>query len=256
MSKPQVDQRVPSIGTRLVRRLPWPLQRLIAQFQQRLADKNYDRMTIEEIFTRIYLHRIWSPNQSDEFYSGVGSHCREIVGAYSSAVENFLLSLPGKPDVVDLGCGDFNVGASLRKNCGRYVACDVVKSLIDRNRAVFAHLGVDFRHLDMTTDALPLGEVAFIRQVLQHLNNEQITRVVNKLHAFKFVVVTEHLPMSEDFQPNIDKPSGHGIRAGRLPPSGVVLTAPPFHLEPLASTVLVEVSSEGGRIQTIAYRMH
>jgi hypothetical protein len=75
---------------------------------------------------------------------------------------------------VDLGCGDFNVGSQLRPYCSEYVACDIVQSLIERNKLKFADRGVEFRALDMASDPLPAGDVVFIRQVLQHMSNAQI----------------------------------------------------------------------------------
>ena len=48
--------------------------------------------------------------------------------------KTFLLSLPKKPDVVDLGCGDFVIGSKLRKFCNKYIAVDIVDELINFNK--------------------------------------------------------------------------------------------------------------------------
>jgi hypothetical protein len=100
----------------------------------------------------------------------------------------------------------------------------VVPSLIDRNRRLFASLDVDFRVLDMTTDPLPPADVVFLRQVLQHLSNGQIHAVVSKITtAYRYLVLTEHLPALDTFTPNLDKAVGPQTRlnSGR-PPSGIV----------------------------------
>lgn len=95
-------------------------------------------------------------------------------------MSSFLNAL-GKPDVVDLGCGDFKVGSQLRPWCGRYTACDVVPDLIAFNRTAFTQLDVDFRVLDMVEDPLPAGDVVFVRQVLQHLSNAAISKAIAKI---------------------------------------------------------------------------
>lgn len=242
-----------SLLEHLTKALGWRIQRLQDQFRQWRMKRMYQGKTAEDVFTHIYTHGLWGGDANHPFFSGVGSHDERVVSAYVSAVGGWLKSLPNPPQVVDLGCGDFNVGQNLRGYCGRYVACDVVPALVASNAERYAHLGVDFRHLDITADALPEGDVVFIRQVLQHLCNDQISRVVAKLGQYRYVVLTEHLPGAPGFTPNLDKPTGHGIRVGRNPPSAVVLTASPFNFTPAQARVLLEVPSEGGVVQTVLY---
>ena len=196
-----------------------------------------------------------SADPNGRFFSGSGSHGQEIVAAYVAALEKFLRAFPEKPDVVDLGCGDFAVGYQTRPLCSKYIACDVVEPLIAWNRERFASLDVDFRELDVTTDPLPPGEVAFLRQVLQHLSNRQIQSTIAKIPAvYRYLVLTEHLPASGQFVPNLDKPAGPHTRinaGGR--PSGVVLTEPPFNLRASGTSVLCEVRDYLGVIRTTLF---
>ena len=137
--------------------------------------------------------------------------------------------------------------------CGRYTACDVVPDLIDFNRTALTHLDVDFRVLDMVEDALPEGDVVFVRQVLQHLGNAAISKAIAKIAAqYKYLVLTEHVPARAGFVPNVDIVSGAGTRL--VLGSGVVLTTSPFNLRPLEERVLFESGQFGGTIRTIAYR--
>lgn len=135
-----------------------------------------------DVFTKVYTNRVWGdPGEpASPFYSGPGSRDQALVSGYVSAVSSFLNAL-GKPDVVDLGCGDFKVGSQLRPWCGRYTACDVVPDLIAFNRTAFTQLDVDFRVLDMVEDPLPAGDVVFVRQVLQHLSNAAISKAIAKI---------------------------------------------------------------------------
>ena len=120
----------------------------------------------------------WKSNY--KFYSGPGSHFPELVDNYISGVKKFLTSLPKKPNVVDLGCGDFSIGSKIRKLCDNYIAVDIFDELINFNKKKYADLNVDFRILDITCDELPSGDICFIRQVLQHLSNESIIMLLKQ----------------------------------------------------------------------------
>jgi hypothetical protein len=204
-------------------------------------------------FSRIYRDGLWGRKLTQRFYSGPGSHDRVIVEPYVRAVRDYILSLGDPPDVVDLGCGDFNVGRQLRDVCRNYIACDVADDLIRHNSRALRKIRVDFRRVDIVEDPLPEGRVAFLRQVLQHLSNEQIARVLPKLKNFKFVILTEHLPIARDFPANLDHTHGAGIRVTKN--SGVVLTAPPFNLRPTTERELCRIDKYGGSIVTTAYEL-
>src|SRR5260370_3290404 len=146
-------------------------------------DREFSRLTAKDAFTKIYTEGLWakSNNDPDSFSSGSGSRQPNIVATYISAVEKFITSLDQKPNVVDLGCGDFLIGSKIRHLCGNYIACDIVDSLIARNKDIYRHLDVDFRVLDITSDELPDGDVVFVRQALQPLSNELILNAVPKI---------------------------------------------------------------------------
>jgi hypothetical protein len=204
-----------------------------------------------EIFTTIYRNNHWGRRWRQKFCSGPGSYEEAVVVPYVESVREFLTGLPRAPHVVDLGCGDFRVGRRLREVCSDYVACDVVPDLIQHNRKAFARLRVDFRCLNIIEDELPAGEVVFLRQVLQHLSNEQIARVLPKLSRYRFAIITEHLPGDPAFVPNLDHRCGSGIRVTRN--SGVVLTAPPFNFKVASQRHLRSVRSGAGVITSISY---
>lgn len=224
-------------------------------------DKNYfndqyENLSTEQVFTKIYKDGVWgkSKDKKQIFFSGSGSHTPFIVSAYVNAVQEFLFSFNKKPSVVDLGCGDFSVGSKIRHLCCRYIACDIVKPVIKFNKKKYKNMNVDFQILDITKDELPNGDIVFIRQVLQHLSNEQISIVLPKiLSKYKYMVLTEHLPSSEKFIHNIDKKAGPDIRLDFN--SGLVLTSAPFDIKIKEERCLCEVEEIGGIIKTILYRL-
>jgi hypothetical protein len=216
------------------------------------ADEPFAGRPPAEVFEAVYRERVWGGSGDADFYSGEGSHDPEIVGPYVAAVSEFLRSLPAKPRAVDLGCGDFNVGSRLRPLCSEYVACDIVPSLIERNRRVFADRDVEFRALDMAAEPLPAGDVVFLRQVLQHMSNEQIARVLPKLAQYRWAVITEHVPGHPGFTPNLEKPPGPGIRVAHG--SGIVLAAPPFSFRARSERELCRIEKVG-TIRTVVYEL-
>jgi hypothetical protein len=233
------------------RSLPAPFLRLIRLHKNR----EYNNLSTEQIFTRIYESGAWgqSEDSASPFYSGSGSRRDDEIAAYVQSVSNFLCSFEDKPNVVDFGCGDFTVGSQVRTFCNRYIACDVVPSLIAFNKARFKDLGVEFKVSDLIEDELPPGDIVFVRQVLQHLSNDQISRFIARVPlSYKFLVATEHLPSQAKFKHNVDKLIGPGTRMGYE--SGIVLTSPPFNLRPRMEKQLCRVSSvDTGVLVTTLY---
>ena len=208
----------------------------------------------EAIFGQVYEFGVWGRSDRTRYYSGSGSYTPHIVLPYIKAMAQFLCAFPDKPDLVDLGCGDFRIGAVLRRYCRTYIACDVVGSLIDFNREKFGDLDVDFRTLDITRDELPAGDVATVRQVLQHLSNDSILRFLDRCSGrFSYLCVTEHVPDATEFPHNRDQSTGPWIRLEQN--SGVVLTSPPFNLKAQSASVVCEANETSGIVRTIIYRL-
>ena len=209
----------------------------------------------EEVFSHIYENDAWgAATDPADYFSGTGSHEAAITDPYVNAVTAYLRTLPRAPDVVDLGCGDFHVGSRIRPACARYIACDVVPGLIEANRRRYVDHDVEFRCIDASRDDLPPGDIVFVRQVLQHLDNARIASVLGQVRRYQTLVLTEHLPLAH-FQPNADKVVGATTRLMLGAPSGVVVTAPPFNLRAVSARVLCEVREGDGIIQTTVYEL-
>jgi hypothetical protein len=231
------------------------LPRFILQIIRHRKMRQYTNLSTEQVFTKIYRSGAWgkSDDVSTPFFSGAGSHRSELVAPYIQAVRDFLISFDRKQVVVDLGCGDFFVGSQIRSFSARYIACDVVPKLIEFNTLHFQDPVTEFRLLDIAEDDLPAGDIACVRQVLQHLSNAQIQKFVDRaLPKYNYMIVTEHLPATADFKPNKDIPMGPGTRIEYN--SGVVLTAPPFNLRPTFEKELCRVELvDTGVIVTTLY---
>ena len=204
------------------------------------------------IFSEIYTKNMWGGSKDKGFYSGRGSHEEHIVKPYVACCVEFLSSFDTALVVVDLGCGDFNIGSRIAPAAKEYIACDVVPSLIEDNKKKFNFKNCRFQVVDMSKDEIPAGDVVIIRQVLQHLSNQDITNVVRKIEkSFDYLILTEHLP-DREFTPNLDKPTGVDIRA---PKSGIVLDKPPFNINFVKKKNLLKVDSVDGSIITDMYQL-
>ena len=199
-------------------------------------------MVRPEIYDSIYRKTPWGRDKEGNPTSGPGSHTDRIIQPYIAKVKEMLKTNEIKR-IVDLGCGDFNVGKNFVEDCEHYIACDISQFILDANRKKFNFSTVDFVNLDIVEDPLPRGDIAFVRQVLQHLSNEDILKFVEKIKAtmpYKFLLVTEHLPSTSGFVANLNKRTGADIRLHI--DSGVELHKKPFNLPVQSTKVLVEVA--------------
>ncbi|CAG5083188.1 class I SAM-dependent methyltransferase [Parvicella tangerina] len=191
---------------------------------------------------QIYELNLWGGQGS--FYSGLGSHDPSLVDPYVKRVQSFLRSFEEPLEVVDLGCGDFNVGNQLVPFAKHYDAIDIVPALIERNKQIYQATNLTFGCMDIANDELPPGDVAILRQVLQHLSNAEVKNVVTKLYQYRFVILTEHLP-DGTFEPNKDIISGQGIRLKKG--SGLNLQLDPFNLKAKHSETWFSVPYSNGK---------
>mgnify|MGYP006409339435 CR=1 FL=1 len=205
----------------------------------------------KDAMQQIYAKKLWGSGNTN-FFSGEGSHDTETVQAYLKALIGFFKSLETPPVVCDLGCGDFNVGKELVPYTQTYKAVDIVPELIAYNTKTIKSKQLSFATLDLAKDSLPEADCALLRQVLQHLSNAEIASIINKLYAYRYVILTEHLP-DQEFTPNIDIISGQGIRLKKY--SGVELLAPPFNFKVKAAKELVSLPAPGvkGKLVTTLY---
>ncbi len=214
-----------------------------------LRHSRYKNLPTDEIFNEIYENNDWG--DEGEYHSGSGSHNTDIIKPYIDALVSYFKSLEVKPVIVDIGSGDFNIGRNFPDLVEYYYACDIVLHLQEYNKTRFSFGNVEFLCIDATNDDIPDGDIVIIRQVLQHLSNSCIKKIIQKCKKFDKLIITEHVPFSNDFIPNKDISTGCGIRT--LYNSGVVLTKGPFNLGGYNERILCESFENNGIIRTIFF---
>ncbi len=215
-------------------------RKISAENQRKFADKS-----VAETFSEIYAQNAWG-GAKGEFYSGDGSGA-EYADAYAETVRRFIRENKIER-VVDLGCGDFRVASKFVSGAFHYTGCDVVFSLVKHLNETRKNETTEFRCVNVVEDELPDGDLCLIRQVLQHLSNAEIERVLENARKYKFVIITEHYPNpKKQLTPNLDIPHGPSVRVQF--DSAVVLGEPPFDL-PNVKLLLDVEAEEGTRIKT------
>jgi hypothetical protein len=207
----------------------------------------------KDVMNQIYEMNLWGGNQFD-FYSGIGSHDAKIIDPYLKVIIAFLESYNRSLIVCDLGCGDFNIGKHLTKYSKKYIAIDIVENLIKRNKNLYKDHNLEFYCLDIINDKLPSGDCIILRQVLQHLSNKDIEKVIKKITIYKYIILTEHIPLG-NFVSNKDIISGQGIRLKQN--SGVNILEAPFNLKIKDQKQLEEhiLENNKGRILTTLFKV-
>jgi hypothetical protein len=189
--------------------------------------------TPEEIFTEVYSKNAWG-GKKGTFCSGSGTTSPNT-SIYIDKIRNFIQQNNIR-SIFEIGCGDFRIMNQVLYDLkGKYVGADVVPELIQHNNKKFGNDFISFKKIDAVAEELPPADLIIIRQVLQHLNNARISKILTKTTAFKYALITEHLPITKNVAHNLDKITGPHIRM-RIN-SGVFPDKPPFSMK---ATVLFE----------------
>lgn len=121
-----------------------------------------------DAFTAAYEYNLWSGRESR---SGTGSdkvETREVVPALISWLKDNEIK-----SMVDLPCGDMNwMPEVLDAVSIDYTGCDIVPEIIKENRKRYPQY--NFRILDAVTNAPVEAEVIFCRDMLGHLEDDEV----------------------------------------------------------------------------------
>ncbi len=187
---------------------------------------------LQDVFTEIYERGLWASTGGPRYQSGSGS-LPDVTADYETFVTGYLERHPEIETIVDIGCGDFQVSKRILERVARplsYIGCDIAANVIKHNETNFGQPGrIEFANLNVATDPLPPGGIVTVREVFQHLSNENIlTALANLRRRFKVAIVTEAVYLNPS-APNLDIDSGYRTRDALE--SGVYLELPPFNLK-------------------------
>jgi len=222
---------------KIIRRIaPGSVRSFIGGMLIEQRERQIGKLKLGDAFDQVYAKKMW---QQGDALSGIGSE-----GEFADAYIDFVLEYAKKNElrsVLDGGCGDFSVGSRLAPHFETYMAADVSKIIVERNRGLYSTAkNVVFDVLDLTQNPLPSCDLILIRQVLQHLTNSQIGDILQNIErsSWKKVLITEEVfDIAGNDQDNVDLPS-HTVRTRVSLGGGVFIDKPPFSVSANRITVI------------------
>ena len=144
---------------------------------------------IKDFFSNVYKKHVWGGFRDIDYWSGGGSRDYRVVYQYVHKINQFIFE-HNINIVVDFGCGDMNIGEKIM--CKRFIGCDVVPELIDRNNEKYrTDPSKEFCICDGISEEIPHGDLLLIKEVFQHLSNEQILKIIENFKNFKYIIITD-----------------------------------------------------------------
>lgn len=175
----------------------------------------HPKASITAAFSKVYDENVWQRKDT----SGPGSSA-QYTGEYRSFLHRLLQSKQVKR-LLDVGCGLWEYMQHVNLAGIEYLGIDPVPSVIKRNKAL--HLPPNIQFQCGTIDDVPnLGsfDMAIVKDVFQHLPNQLIIEMLEKLKVIPTLVVTNDLLKG----PNVNCDLG-GFRK-------INLEGPPFSVVP------------------------
>ena len=188
---------------------------------------------LETVFSDIYKDGGWGCDENGISISGHGSTPNKVQ-EYLNCLNSFLDKYRIKT-IVDIGCGDFNLGKHLQLADRNYIGIDVAKSMIQRNQKLYNAKNISFLSGDAITMPIPPADLVICKDVLSHLSIKNVMKLLNKLNIYKYCIITNDISLE-----NCDTEVNSEIQNGHWRP--LDLTKAPFNLS--VTPILVMRSGE------------
>jgi SAM-dependent methyltransferase len=141
-----------------------------------------------KIFNNIYKYNLWG------FGSGTGS-LKFNNKQYIKFMNEFLKKHNDITKIVDLGCGDWQLHKHINLEKKKYLGIDIVDKIINTNKKIYGSNNISFQCINFLDNELPEADLCIIKDVLQHLSDENIHKFFNKLKKkiYKYVLITNDI---------------------------------------------------------------
>ena len=136
-----------------------------------------------DVFETIYRENIWGA-------SGGGSKLDTTV-----EYRRLLVALLRKNhirSVLDIGCGDWEFSRAIPWDDIHYVGIDIVSQLIEENRRKYGTHNIQFLRMDAVDENWPVAELLIVKDVLQHLSNAGVSRMLKKVQNYRYALITNN----------------------------------------------------------------
>jgi SAM-dependent methyltransferase len=212
--------------------VPVSLRPSYRRLRSYLKNRAWGRSNVQ-IFDEIYRLGAWGRGDNSPIYSGPGTYDASVSN-YIQFVRSFI-EAHNITSILEIGCGDFAIGRHYAGLVQSYVGVDISSIVVRTNTERFASEKIQFVQADASKCPMPPTDLCIIRQVLQHLDNRTIVKLLRNTTRHKYVLVTEHLPSHHKLRrANLNKCTGPDTRLHF--DSGVYVELAPFGY--VAETVL------------------
>lgn len=155
---------------------------------------------MKEVFEKIYTNGSWKDTHGTNSGPGSSIQCSK---KYIDFLEEFIAKNSIR-EIVDLGCGDFN----LMKHCNlagiNYSGVEIVSFVVENNNTQYGSDTVKFANHNIIEYVHPNKcDLVLLKDVLQHLSYEAIFKCLNNITYSKYVLITNDV--ADD---NVNIPNG------------------------------------------------
>lgn len=187
--------------------------------------------SLQDKFENIYEKSVWGKNWKGEGGSGKGDGTSPDSKMWIQFLTKFIKEHNIKT-LADLGCGDWKFSRFIpwQELNVQYLGYDVVEKVVENNNQEYSSSHVEFQHGDITTTEVKGFNAVVIKDVLQHLSDEDVVKVLDKVlkdndyvvikNGYKFGnLTTRKNPQANDWtERNINnKYSYHPIALDKYP---------------------------------------
>jgi len=141
-------------------------------------------VSLQDVFSDIYRKRKWGSGYSA---SGDGSD-PDVARPYVNYV-NDVLRQYGVKSVLDIGHGDWRMWPEEAFLGTDYIGIDVAIGVSESARQEFANSRRQFLSLNAVEDELPPGQLVLLKDVLQHLSDRDVARLLGRVRSRPLVLI-------------------------------------------------------------------
>ena len=126
-----------------------------------------ERMTTEQIFTKIYTNNLWKGKNS---VSGPGSELDQtgtVIQSLSRIIREYEFST-----MLDVPCGDFHWMKEVDLGDVDYIGADIVTALLEENTRRYSGEQIRFQKCDLISDQIPCVDLILCRDCLVHFSSQ------------------------------------------------------------------------------------
>ena len=142
-----------------------------------------------EIFSKIYHNKFWGDGIEVPL-SGSGSKPENSI-IYVDTIKTYI-SENNINSVLDFGHGSFEMWESWGSEpfLGiEYLGIDIVKELSEKTNLKYGRLNRRFKFLDISYSALPSADLLICKDVLQHLPESDISKLISSFSNYKSIIL-------------------------------------------------------------------